>query len=77
MGIIENAREAFEAIKEQDGNQAAWLKEMAAHFGKPHAITLRLGPARFTKGQFTPAQDWPDFQKRLADTLRQIRNNND
>jgi hypothetical protein len=77
MGIITNAREAFDALTAQDGNQATWLTAMAAHFGKPHAITLRLGPARFTKGQFTPAHDWPDFQKRLAATLQRLRNNND
>jgi hypothetical protein len=77
VGIITSARGAFDTLAAQDGNQSAWLTDMAAAFGKPHAITLRIGSTRFSKGQFTPAQDWPDFQPRLTATLQRLRENND
>lgn len=73
MGIIENARAVFESLKEQDGNQAAFLQAVAAEFGKPVAIQIRMDGKTFRRGEFRSAQDYPDFPQRLQASLRRLK----
>lgn len=46
-------REAFNALAAADPDQAQWLREIAAEFGKPEAIVIRAGRKLvFSAGEF-------------------------
>jgi hypothetical protein len=46
-------RAAFEELTALDPQQAAWLKAMNAHFGKPEAVEVRIdGELKYKRGRF-------------------------
>ena len=45
-------QEAFAELLHVDPQQAAWLRAIAAAFGKPTAITLRFEADAYTQGVF-------------------------
>ena len=61
-------RRAFERLQHEHEDHARILRECAAVFGKPEAVSIRFSDGSvYRTGQFTPAQGYRDFNVRLHD----------